>query len=93
MSGDDPTKYRTKDEQGEWEVKDPLVRFRRFLEKKGLWSEEQEMKIVEEAKAEVASAIKQAEAAQPMTVEGLIDSMFEQTPAYLEEQKEYFRGI
>jgi pyruvate dehydrogenase E1 component alpha subunit len=93
MSGDDPTKYRTKDEQGEWEVKDPLVRFRRFLEKKGLWSEEQEMKIVEEAKAEVANAIKQAEAAAPMTVEGLIDSMFETTPAYLEEQKEYFRGI
>ncbi|MNJ04783.1 hypothetical protein D3C73_1657020 [compost metagenome] len=51
------------------------------------------MKIVEEAKAEVANAIKQAEAAAPMTVEGLIDSMFETTPAYLEEQKEYFRGI
>lgn len=93
MSGDDPTKYRTKDEQGEWEVKDPLVRFRRYLEKKGLWSEEQEMKIVEEAKAEVANAIKQAESTPAMTVEGLIDSMFEQTPAYLEEQKEYFRGL
>lgn len=93
MSGDDPTKYRTKDEQGEWEVKDPLVRFRRFLEKKGLWSEEQEMKIVEEAKAEVANAMKQAEAAEAMTVPGLIDSMFEHTPAYLEEQKEYFKGL
>lgn len=90
MSGDDPTKYRTKDEQGDWEVKDPLVRFRRYLEKKGLWSEEQEAKVVEEAKAEVALAIKQAEATEKMTVNGLIDSMFEQIPAYLEEQKKLF---
>lgn len=91
MSGDDPTKYRTKDEQGDWEVKDPLVRFRRFLEKKGLWSEEQEAKVVEEAKAEVAAAIKQAEETEKMTVTGLIDSMFETTPAFLEEQKPLFQ--
>jgi pyruvate dehydrogenase E1 component alpha subunit len=90
MSGDDPTKYRTKDEQGDWEVRDPLVRFRRYLEKQGLWSEEQEAKVVEEAKAEVAAAIKQAEETEKMTVSGLIDSMFETTPAFLEEQKSYF---
>lgn len=87
MSGDDPTKYRTKDEQGDWEVKDPLVRFRRFLERKGLWNEEKENQVIEEAKAEVAAAIKRAEDAPAMTVPGLIDSMFEETPPHLEEQK------
>lgn len=87
MSGDDPTKYRTKDEQGEWETKDPLVRFRKFMEKKGLWSEEQENKTIEEAKAAVAEAIKKAEEVEKMTVSGLIDSMFEHTPAHLEKQK------
>ena len=40
MAGDDPTRYRTSDEDAEWEKKDPLVRFRKFLENKGLWSEE-----------------------------------------------------
>ncbi|MDF2922066.1 MAG: pyruvate dehydrogenase [Paenibacillaceae bacterium] len=91
MSGDDPTKYRTKDEQGDWQVKDPLVLFRRFLEKQGLWSEEQENQVVEDAKAQVAAAIKQAEETEKMTVPGLIDSMFETTPSYLEEQKDIFR--
>jgi pyruvate dehydrogenase E1 component alpha subunit len=90
MSGDDPTKYRTKDEQGDWEVKDPLVRFRRFLEKKGLWNEEKENQVVEAAKAEVASAIKKAEETEKMTISGLIDSMYEKTPPYLEQQKALF---
>lgn len=58
MAGDDPTKYRTKEIENEWEQKDPLVRFRKFLENKGLWSEEEESKVIEEAKEEIKQAIK-----------------------------------
>lgn len=90
MSGDDPTKYRTKEEQEEWEEKDPLIRFRRYLEAKKLWSEEEEEKLIEEAREEVNAQIKQAEQTERMTIPGLIDSMFEHTPAYLEEQKAAF---
>jgi pyruvate dehydrogenase E1 component alpha subunit len=28
LSGDDPTRYRSKDMDNEWQQKDPLVRFR-----------------------------------------------------------------
>ncbi|TCZ77200.1 pyruvate dehydrogenase (acetyl-transferring) E1 component subunit alpha [Paenibacillus albiflavus] len=87
---DDTTKYRTKDEEAEWSEKDPLVRFRNFLTKKGLWTEEEEASVKEEAKATVAEQIKKAEATEAMTVNGLIDSMFEQTPKHLEEQKANF---
>jgi pyruvate dehydrogenase E1 component alpha subunit len=87
MSGDDPGKYRTKDEQGDWELKDPLVRFRRYLESKRLWSEADEAATIEDAKQTVAEHIKKAEDAEKMTVSGLIDSMFETTPPDLEEQK------
>ncbi|RAV18600.1 pyruvate dehydrogenase (acetyl-transferring) E1 component subunit alpha [Paenibacillus contaminans] len=87
---DDTTKYRTKEEEGEWEPKDPLNRFRKFLTKKGLWNEEEEARVKEEAKAAVAEAIKKAEETEKMTVAGLIDSMFETTPQYLEEQKSQF---
>jgi pyruvate dehydrogenase E1 component alpha subunit len=90
MSGDDPTRYRTKDEQGEWEQKDPLVRFRKYLESKKLWSEEDEVRTIEEAKNAVADAIKKADTYTKMTMSGLIDSMYEQTPAILEEQKAWF---
>jgi pyruvate dehydrogenase E1 component alpha subunit len=90
MSGDDPTRYRTKVEQGEWEQKDPLVRFRKYLESKKLWTEEDENKTIEEAKNAVAEAIKKADTYPKMTIPGLIDSMYEQIPSALEEQKAWF---
>jgi pyruvate dehydrogenase E1 component alpha subunit len=88
---DDPTKYRTKEEEQEWSLKDPLVRFGKYLEKKGLWSEEDTARVREEAKNTVNEHIKKAEQTEKMTVSGLIDSMFEHTPPHLEEQKADFQ--
>ncbi len=65
---DDTTKYRTKEEESEWSEKDPLARFGKYLEKKGLWSEEDTARVKEEAKATVNEHIKKAEAAEKMTV-------------------------
>ncbi|OUM96670.1 MAG: pyruvate dehydrogenase (acetyl-transferring) E1 component subunit alpha [Thermobacillus sp. ZCTH02-B1] len=87
---DDATKYRTKDEENEWAAKDPLIRFGRYLERKGLWSEEETARVREEAKQQVNEHIKKAESVEKMTVAGLIDSMFETTPKQLEEQKADF---
>jgi len=87
---DDATKYRTKDEEGDWARKDPLVRFGKYLEAKGLWSEEETARVKEEAKQVVNEQIKKAESVENMTVAGLIDSMFETTPKQLEEQKADF---
>lgn len=90
MSGDDPTKYRTKDEENDWDKRDPLVRFRKVLQSRGLWSEEDEQNTIEEAKSTVTEQIKKAESTEKMTIPGLIDSMFEETPAQLEAQKAAF---
>src|SRR5699024_2718902 len=53
MAGDDPTRYRTSDLDSKWEKKDPLVRFRKYLERKGLWSEEEENQVIEQAKKDI----------------------------------------
>lgn len=90
MSGDDPTKYRMKEELDEWEQKDPLVRFRKYLESKKLWSDEEEEKTIEDARETIAEQIKKAETYEKMTIPGLLDSMFEHTPQHLEEQKQQF---
>src|SRR5699024_9453081 len=47
MAGDDPTRYRTEDLDSEWEKRDPLIRFRKYLENKNLWSEEEEEAVIE----------------------------------------------
>lgn len=90
MSGDDPTRYRIKDESKQYEENEPLVRFRSYLESKNLWSEEDEKRVIEEAKSTVADAIKKADQYEKMTIAGLIDSVYETTPAHLEEQKKEY---
>ncbi|MBP2077910.1 pyruvate dehydrogenase E1 component alpha subunit [Oceanobacillus polygoni] len=91
MSGDDPTRYRTEDMDNEWEKRDPLVRFRKFLESKKLWTEEDENKVIEEAKEDIKKAIKQAEEQPKQKVTDLIGNMFEELPSNLQEQMEIYK--
>ncbi|WP_051331198.1 pyruvate dehydrogenase (acetyl-transferring) E1 component subunit alpha [Aneurinibacillus terranovensis] len=86
MAGDDPTRYRKQEEMTEWEQKDPLIRFRSYMEEKGLWSKEQEDKTIEEAKADIAEAIKKADAVPKQKVTDLIEIMYEEMPPTLKEQ-------
>ncbi|MFJ8234519.1 pyruvate dehydrogenase (acetyl-transferring) E1 component subunit alpha [Ureibacillus sp. NPDC094379] len=86
MSGDDPTRYRTSDIDNEWAAKDPIVRFRKYLEGKGLWSEQKENEVIERAKDEIKAAIKQADETPKQKVTDLISNMYEELPRNLEEQ-------
>ncbi|MCT8139096.1 pyruvate dehydrogenase (acetyl-transferring) E1 component subunit alpha [Anaerobacillus sp. CMMVII] len=92
MAGDDPTRYRTSDLDDEWEKKDPLVRFRKFLEKKSLWSEAQENEVVEQAKEDIKVAIKKADGAPKQKVTDLIGFMYETLPQNLQEQMEEYKA-
>lgn len=92
LSGDDPTRYRSKELDDEWVKKDPLIRFRKFLEKKGLWNEEMEQQTIEDAKEQVKEAIKQADQAPKQKVTDLISIMHEgELPYHLQEQYEIYK--
>lgn len=91
MAGDDPTRYRTKDLDDEWAKKDPLIRFRKFLESKNLWTQEEEEAVIEQAKVDIREAIKQADAYPKQKVSQLIEHMFEKLPYNLQEQLEEYR--
>ncbi len=91
MAGDDPTRYRTSDLDDEWEKKDPLVRFRKYLENKNLWSEDKENEVVEKAKEDVKAAIKKADDTPKQKVSDLIGIMYETLPVTLKEQLEEYR--
>ena len=60
--------------------KDPLVRFRKYLEAKGLWNEDKENEVVERAKSEIKAAIKEADNTEKQTVTSLMDIMYEEMP-------------
>jgi len=92
MAGDDPTRYRTSDLDNEWERKDPLVRFRKFLENKGIWNEDKENEVIEKAKEDIKEAIKQADAAPKQKVTDLMSIMYEEMPHNLKEQYEIYQA-
>lgn len=92
MSGDDPTRYRTKDLENEWEQKDPLVRFRNYLQGKGLWTDKDEEAAMEEANQSFNDAVKKADGVPKMTIPSLIDSMFEVMPESLKAQRAEYEG-
>jgi pyruvate dehydrogenase E1 component alpha subunit len=86
MAGDDPTRYRTDELTGEWEKKDPLIRFRYYLEHLGLWSKEDEEQAADQAKEDVAKALKQADAVPKQKVTDLLSFMYEQPTQNVKEQ-------
>ncbi len=92
LSGDDPTRYRSKDLEDEWHQKDPLVRFRNYLTEKGLWSEEKEEAVIEAAKEEIAEAIKDADKAPKQKVSDFLKNMFEVQPQNIKEQIEIYEA-
>ena len=71
--------------------KDPLVRFRKFLENKGLWTEEKENEVIERAKAEIKTAIKEADNTEKQTVTDLMEIMYDEMPQHLQEQYEIYK--
>ncbi len=52
-TSDDPTLYRTKKEEEEWEQKDPVKRLRAYLTSNGSWKEDDDEPLLESYKKEV----------------------------------------
>ncbi len=89
-AGDDPTRYRTENETKPWFDKDPLIRLRKYLTKKGLWSEEEEQKYADECKQSFKEAMKEADSVEPEKVSDMLKRTFEvPTPDIKEQIKKY----
>jgi pyruvate dehydrogenase E1 component alpha subunit len=86
-TADDPTRYREAGEVEEWRKRDPIDRFRRYLEARKLWNEDREQKLREGVSAEIDAAIEVAEKLPPSKAEDVFRYMFaEMTPQLREQQ-------
>ena len=87
-SSDNDLQYRPKEEIAAWHERDPIPRFRRFLEKRGLWSETRENELREQINDEQSAAARAAEAAGKVPTDWMFDDVFAERPAHLEAQAE-----
>jgi 2-oxoisovalerate dehydrogenase E1 component alpha subunit len=88
-SSDDPSVYRDPNEPKAWEPKDPLDRFGKYLEKKGLWSAEWEQGLRTQIDAEITRVHDEVAKLPAPEVETLFDDVYEQMPWNLAEQKQW----
>jgi len=60
-TADDPTKYRTKEEEDCAWQKEPLIRTRQYLVDQGFWNDEKEADLLAEVKAQVEATVREFE--------------------------------
>lgn len=87
-SSDDPTRYRDPDLYEAWKKRDPIVRFREYLEGKELWDDVQEEELIEETKDTVMEAVEEAEKLPPPDLETLFSDVYASLTPQLERQKQ-----
>jgi pyruvate dehydrogenase E1 component alpha subunit len=92
-TSDDPTRYRSGDEVDDWEERDPLDRYRSFLEQTGRWDEIDEEAIREEVEAEFDEAIEAADAFEERGIDEIFAYLHEEMPPELERQLAEFREL
>ncbi len=89
-SSDDPTRYRPAAQLEEWKRKDPLVRFKAYLEKRGLWDEIDDAALQKELDDLVTEAVRKAEKTPPPALETVFTDVYAEMPPHLREEMEEF---
>jgi pyruvate dehydrogenase E1 component alpha subunit len=93
-TSDDPTIYRKNEEVEEWKKKDPLIRFKVYMESKGLLDDAKEAKLDEELEAIVKATFEKVEKEGPIVaVDEVFDFTYETLTDELKEQKEYYKNF
>lgn len=93
-TADDPTKYRSEEETRVWWSREPLLRFRAYLEQKGIWNADLQAGLEAQVKEEVDGAVKRAEArqAEGFAPDAPFDHVFGTRHALIEEQRAELLG-
>ncbi|TLU67472.1 thiamine pyrophosphate-dependent dehydrogenase E1 component subunit alpha [Thalassotalea litorea] len=94
-TSDDPSGYRTREEEAKWADHDPILRMKNWLLSQNWWDEEQETALFEKLREDVLNAVKVAEKIAKPGIEELVTDVYDQpTPALekqLEQLKEHIR--
>ena len=85
-SSDDPSGYRSKNEEEAWRIKDPLLRMQKWLLAKGWWSEEEETREQERLRRDVLDTMKRAEKRSPPPLDTLISDVYADVTPALQRQ-------
>lgn len=87
-TSDDPTLYRKNEEVAEWEAKDPLIRFKKYMMDKKLLTEAKDKKLNEEKMEFVGETFKKVEQSGPSELLDIFQYTYAEMTPQLKEQYE-----
>lgn len=94
-TSDDPTGYRSKDEEEKWRVKDPILRLERWMDNKGWLDPEGDKQYVETMRQEVLQELKRVEQVPISRIDEIVEDVYDIPTWNLEMQlkdlKEHIR--
>lgn len=86
-TADDATRYQPKDDVEKAKVKEPIARFKYFLEQQHFWDNTKEEALVEEISAQVQEAVDEYLSRPKQSISTAFDYHYAQLPDYLIEQR------
>lgn len=86
-TADDATRYQPASEVEAAKSKEPISRFKTFLENQNIWTAQDEETLVIQCAKEVEQAVDEYLNATPQPVSSMFDYHYEQLPEYLAEQR------
>lgn len=85
-TSDDPTGYRSKEEEAKWQERDPIARMAKWLVSKGWLDEDANKKEVEQMRQEVLQELKRVEQVPICKVDELVTDVYAEVPPILQKQ-------
>lgn len=86
-TSDDPSKYRTKEEEETWAARDPLLRLKKYLQERDLWNAVEENKLLDQYNLEIERQFLEAENYSPPALDDVFKFQYEELPDELNRQK------
>jgi pyruvate dehydrogenase E1 component alpha subunit len=86
-TADDPTKYRPDSDVEAWKPKDPLLRVRKYLEKKGLWDDKKDSEMSDEQISTIDEAVVRAEEFRP-DPRSMFENVYSTMPQVLKDEED-----
>lgn len=85
-TSDDPSGYRTREEEEQWKSIDPIERMKNWMLAQNWWDEAQEKTLFDGLREDVLAAVKVAEKIAKPELRELITDVYDTPPAHLEAQ-------
>jgi 2-oxoisovalerate dehydrogenase E1 component alpha subunit len=92
-SSDDPTRYREQKVVDEWKRRDPIERFQRYLQQRGLWDEKFHEQVWNEARESIREVGKRVGELKQPPPESMFEDVYLNLTPQLREQRDELQAL